>query len=83
MHNDTNLKTSVRLEHSVLAVEQEHELHAMVELSVPHPGDEIARPPLRVALVVDRSGSMMFAHHDSNEDGFVGADDPVIKDDGA
>lgn len=31
----------------------------------------------------DRSGSMMFAHHDSNEDGFVGADDPVIKDDGA
>ena len=58
MHNDTNLKTSVRLEHSVLAVEQEHELHAMVELSVPHLADEIERPPLRVALVVDRSGSM-------------------------
>ena len=58
MHNDTNLKTSVRLEHSVLAVEQEHELHAMVELSVPHLADEIERPPLRVALVLDRSGSM-------------------------
>jgi hypothetical protein len=30
-----HMETSVRLEHSVLAVEQEHELHAMVELAVP------------------------------------------------
>lgn len=28
----------------------------------------------------NRSGSMMFAHHDTNKDGFVGADDPVAKD---
>lgn len=27
------------------------------------------------------SGWMMFAHHDTNKDGFVGADDPIIKDD--
>ena len=59
MQNDTShLHTSVRLEHSVLAVEQEHELHAMVELSVPEVRDEAVRPALRVALVLDRSGSM-------------------------
>jgi Ca-activated chloride channel family protein len=59
MQNDTtNLQTSVRLEHSLLAVEQEHELHAMVELSVPELADEAERAPLRVALVLDRSGSM-------------------------
>lgn len=52
------MDATVRLEHSVLAVEAEHELHAMVELAVPaRPGDA-ARPPLRVALVIDRSGSM-------------------------
>ena len=48
----------VRLEHSVLAVEEEHNLHAMVELAVPALQEEATRPPLRVALVVDRSGSM-------------------------
>jgi Ca-activated chloride channel family protein len=59
MQNDTvNVQTSVRLEHSVLAVEQEHELHAMVELAVPRVADETERPPLRIALVLDRSGSM-------------------------
>lgn len=31
----------------------------------------------------DRSGSMMFTHHDTNKDGFVSADDPVAKEDGA
>lgn len=30
-----------------------------------------------------RSGSMMFTHHDTNKDGFVSADDPVAKEDGA
>lgn len=29
----------------------------------------------------DYSGWMMFAHHDTNKDGFVGADDIVAKDD--
>ena len=52
------MDATVRLEHSVLAVEEEHQLHAMVELAVPALQEEAARPPLRVALVVDRSGSM-------------------------
>ena len=52
------MDAAVRLEHSVLAVEEEHELHAMVELAVPALPEDATRPPLRVALVVDRSGSM-------------------------
>jgi len=57
-NNTSHLHGSVRLEHSVLAVEQEHELHAMVELSAPELADMAVRPPLRLALVLDRSGSM-------------------------
>jgi Ca-activated chloride channel family protein len=57
-NNTSHLDGSVRLEHSVLAVEQEHELHAMVELSAPELADMAVRPPLRLALVLDRSGSM-------------------------
>ena len=52
------MDATVRLEHSVLAVEEEHELHAMVELVVPALQEDATRPPLRVSLVVDRSGSM-------------------------
>jgi Ca-activated chloride channel family protein len=52
------METNVRLEHSLLAVEQEHELHAMVELAVPELPEQADRAPLRVALVLDRSGSM-------------------------
>jgi Ca-activated chloride channel family protein len=49
---------SVRLDHTLLAVEGEHDVHAMLELSVPALADAEARPPLRLALVLDRSGSM-------------------------
>jgi Ca-activated chloride channel family protein len=54
----SNMDATVRLEHSVLAVEAEHDLHAMVELSVPELAEGAGRPPLRVALALDRSGSM-------------------------
>jgi len=54
----SQMDATVRLEHSVLAVEAEHDLHAMVELSVPELEEREARPPLRVALALDRSGSM-------------------------
>jgi Ca-activated chloride channel family protein len=51
------MEAAIKLDHSVLAVESEHRLHAMVELRAPEApaGD---RPPLRLALVLDRSGSM-------------------------
>ena len=52
------MQTSVKLDHTVLAVEQEHDVHAMLEISVPAGPDASERPPLRLALVVDRSGSM-------------------------
>ena len=52
------MQASVRLDHTVLAVEREHDVHAMLEISVPAGPDEEKRPPLKLALVVDRSGSM-------------------------
>jgi Ca-activated chloride channel family protein len=52
------MEATVRLEHSVLAVEQEHELHVMVEVAVPDLEEAAERPPLGVALALDRSGSM-------------------------
>jgi Ca-activated chloride channel family protein len=51
------MHASVRLEHSLLAVESEHTVHTMLELAAPElPANE--RAPLRLALVLDRSGSM-------------------------
>src|SRR5688500_5886876 len=52
------MHASVRLDHKLLAVEAEHDVHAMLELSVPELPEDAARPPLRLALVLDRSGSM-------------------------
>ena len=52
------MKAHVRPEHHLLAVEQEHDLHCMFELVVPAVAGELTRPPLHLALVVDRSGSM-------------------------
>ncbi len=51
------MQSSVRVDHSLLAVETEHRVHAMLELTAPvvEGGD---RPALHLALVVDRSGSM-------------------------
>jgi Ca-activated chloride channel family protein len=52
------MKASVRLEHQLLAVESEHTVHAMLELVAPPAPEGAARPPLHLALVIDRSGSM-------------------------
>jgi Ca-activated chloride channel family protein len=52
------MNASIRLDHSLLSLDGEHDVHAMLELSVPAPADSDARPPLRLALVLDRSGSM-------------------------
>ena len=52
------MQASVRLEHQLLSIEGEHEVHAMLDISVPAPPEDGRRPPLRLALVLDRSGSM-------------------------
>ncbi len=52
------MQASVRLDHELLALEGEHDVHAMLELSIPALPADAQRPPLRVALVLDRSGSM-------------------------
>ena len=49
---------SMRLDHNLLAVEDEHTVNVMLELAAPQaPADE-ERPALKLALVLDRSGSM-------------------------
>jgi Ca-activated chloride channel homolog len=52
------MDVQVRMEHDLLAVEAEHEVHVMVALTAPPAPVEADRPPVRVALVLDRSGSM-------------------------
>jgi len=52
------MKATIRLEHELLAVETEHEVNAMLELTAPSAPDGAQRPPLSLAVVIDRSGSM-------------------------
>jgi Ca-activated chloride channel family protein len=51
------LDASIRFDHQLLALESEHDVHCMLELEVPA-ADADDRVPLRIALVIDRSGSM-------------------------
>lgn len=52
------MKASVRLDHSLIAVECEQDVHAMVEIAAPDAPASDRRPPVRLAVVLDRSGSM-------------------------
>src|SRR5919198_438778 len=52
------MQASIRLDHTLIAVDGEHDVHAMLELSAPEPAEGAERVPLRLALVLDRSGSM-------------------------
>ena len=54
----TDLKGTVRLDHSLLAIDGEHDVHAMLELVAPEAPASDGRAPLSLALVIDRSGSM-------------------------
>jgi Ca-activated chloride channel homolog len=49
---------SLRLDHELLAVEQEHGVHCMLDLTAPPAPGDASRKPLHLALVIDRSGSM-------------------------
>ena len=52
------MQVNIRLDHELLAVETEHQVHAMLELLAPSAPEDSQRPPLHLALVIDRSGSM-------------------------
>lgn len=52
------MEATVRLDHELLAVETEHAVHVMLELTAPPAPSDRPRPPLQLALVIDRSGSM-------------------------
>jgi Ca-activated chloride channel family protein len=52
------MKPNLILEHEMLAVESEQDVHVMVELTAPPRDAAATRPPLNLALVLDRSGSM-------------------------
>jgi Ca-activated chloride channel family protein len=49
--------SSIRVDHALVAVESEHLVHAMLEVTAPDV-DGGDRPALHLALVIDRSGSM-------------------------
>ena len=53
------MKANIKLDHQLVAVEGEQVVNAMLDLDAPAPGGtNRERPPLHLALVIDRSGSM-------------------------
>lgn len=52
------MKIDARFEHQLLAVETEHRVHCMLELTAPPAPAGRTRQPLHLALALDRSGSM-------------------------
>jgi len=52
------MHANVRFEHQLFAVESEHTVNCMLELQAPPAPEGRTRPPLHLALVIDRSGSM-------------------------
>lgn len=53
------MRASVRFDHELLAVEHDHDVSCMLELTAPPAPASAERRPLALALVIDRSGSMM------------------------
>ncbi|MFN5604291.1 MAG: vWA domain-containing protein, partial [Actinomycetes bacterium] len=51
------MKPTLRLDHSMIVARRDERIHALLELTAP-PAPTLERPPLDIALVIDRSGSM-------------------------
>ena len=51
------MKPTLRLDHSMIIARRDERIHALLELTAP-PAPSLERPPLDIALVIDRSGSM-------------------------
>jgi Ca-activated chloride channel homolog len=49
---------SLQLQREFVAVQTETDLHVLVELTAPAAPVDLIREPLRIAVVIDRSGSM-------------------------
>ena len=58
------MKTNLRFDQQLLALEAEHDVHCMLELLAPD-APETGRRPLHLAVVIDRSGSMEGARLDA------------------
>jgi Ca-activated chloride channel family protein len=52
------LDANIRLDHELLAVEDDNRVHCMLEIKAPPAAEGESRPPLHLGLVIDRSGSM-------------------------
>ena len=53
-----DMKATVRFDHELLAVESEHVVYGLLELTAPQAPHSSERPALNLAVVIDRSGSM-------------------------
>jgi Ca-activated chloride channel family protein len=52
------MDAALTFDHELLSVESDNDVYCMFELHVPSAAHDDARAPLRIALVLDRSGSM-------------------------
>ena len=52
------MELNMKIDHHLIAVQQEATVHAMLELQAPEAPSQESRTPLSLVVVIDRSGSM-------------------------